>query len=445
MAVNDQHHDQPALRSDRNFLMFWAGQALSQFGVQLGAIAMPVLAVSLLSATEWDLGVLNASQYLAFLLLGLPAGAWVDRWRKRQVMIWADLLRVACMFSIPVLWYLDVLEIWHLWVIAAIVGCATVFFDVGYQSYIPSLVHREQISEANAKLEGLGQVSRLAGPAAGGALLHVISAPLLFLGQGLGFLVSVLCIWATKDHEPDPQPRKRHLLTEIGEGLRYVVRHRLIGTITWTTMIMNFFSTLIFTLLPILVLERLSLNATQLGLMYSLGAVGGLAGASITPWVSRVLGEGPSLIVASLATAVPMIGFPLSTRAASGLGSFIILAATMFLMTAGVLVFNIIQVSMRQRICPPRLLGRMNASIRFLVWGVMPMAALLSGWLGTSLGLVPTLWIGMVGCTIAVIPLLLSPLPRLHVLPSEPEEEAEPGGDSENVADVDTAGAQAPE
>ncbi|GAA4371924.1 MFS transporter [Paeniglutamicibacter cryotolerans] len=445
MAVNEHHAAQPGLRSDRNFLMFWAGQALSQFGVQLGAIAMPVLAVALLSATEWDLGVLNASQYLAFLLLGLPAGAWVDHWRKRQVMIWADLLRVACMFSIPVLWYLDVLAIWHLWVIAAIVGCATVFFDVGYQSYIPSLVRREQISEANAKLEGLGQVSRLAGPAAGGALLHVVSAPLLFLGQGLGFLISVICIWATKDHEPAPQPRKRHLLAEISEGLGYVVRHRLIGSITWATMIMNFFSTLIFTLLPILVLDRLSLNATQFGLMYSFGAVGGLAAASVTPWIARVLGEGPSLVVSSLAIAVPMAGFPLSTRASTGGGSFAILAATMFLMTAGVLVFNIIQVSMRQRVCPPRLLGRMNASIRFLVWGVMPGAALFAGWLGTSLGLVPTFWIGMVGCTLAVVPLLLSPLPRLRVLPNESEEIAESEGGQQIPADEERAGAQAPE
>lgn len=395
---------------------------MSQFGVQLGAIAMPVLAVLLLSATEWDLGILNASQYLAFLLLGLPAGAWVDHWRKRQVMIWADLVRVACMLAIPALWYLHLLQIWHLWVIAGIVGCATVFFDVGYQSFIPALVKRDQISEANAKLEGLGQVSRLAGPAAGGALLHVISAPMLFLGQGLGFLVSVFCIWATRDNEPPPQPRERHLLAEIGEGLRYVVRHRLISTITWTTMIMNFFSTIIFTLLPILVLDRLSLSTTEFGLIYSCGAIGGLAAAAVTPWVARVLGEGPSLLVSSLTTAVPMIGFPLATRAGSELGSFVILAVTMFLMTAGVLVFNIIQVSMRQRICPPRLLGRMNASIRFLVWGVMPVAALLSGWLGTELGLVPALWIGMAGCTLAALPLLASKLATLRVLPSEPDE-----------------------
>lgn len=423
MARSKEPERGSGLLSDGNFLKFWAGQALSQFGVQLGAIAMPVLAVTLLSATEWDLGVLNASQYLAFLLLGLPAGAWVDHWRKRRVMIWADLLRVLCMFTIPLLWYLNVLAIWHLWVIAAIVGCATVFFDIGYQSFIPSLVRREQISEANAKLEGLGQVSRLAGPAAGGALLTVISAPLLFLGQGLGFLISVFCIWATRDHEPAPQPERRHLIVEIKEGLGYVVRHRLIGPITWSTMILNFFSTLIFTLLPILVLDRLSLSATQFGLMYSCGAIGGLAAAAVTPWVARRLGEGPALVVSGLAISVPMIGFPLATRAATVMGSFIILAATMFLMTAGVLIFNIIQVSMRQRICPPRLLGRMNASIRFLVWGVMPAAALLAGLLGTTIGLVPTLWIGLLGCAGAVVPLLFSPLPRLRVLPSEPEDD----------------------
>lgn len=410
------------LRRSGNFLVFWLGQTLSQFGAQLGAVAMPVLAVSLLQATEWEVGVLNAANTIAFLVVGLPVGAWVDRFFKRRIMIRADLVRMAAMLAIPLLWYQDLLQVWHLWIIAAIVGIANVFFDVSYQSYIPSLVHREQISEANAKLETTGQISRLAGPAAGGGLLVLVAAPVLFIGQAIGYLVSALCLTRVKDEE---RPAERRpgvgLVEEIREGLGYVVRHPLIGPIAATTGIINFFSTIIFTLLPILALRTLSLNTVELGLIYSAGAIGGLLAASLTPWVASKLGEGPSLVAGTLLTAGGMAGFPLSILVGGLRPSFAVLAGSMFVMTIGVLLYNIIQVSMRQKICPPRLLGRMNASIRFIVWGVMPVASLLAGFLGTALGIDAALWIGVAGSLAGVAPLLLSPLSRMRSLPHEQE------------------------
>ncbi|HXD28359.1 MAG TPA: MFS transporter [Arthrobacter sp.] len=417
-----------SLRKDMNFLVFWLGQTLSQFGAQLGAVAMPVLAVSLLQADEWEVGVLNAANTVAFLVVGLPVGAWVDRFFKRRIMIRADVVRMAAMMAIPLLWYEGLLQIWHLWIIAAIIGVANVFFDVSYQSYIPALVDRDQISEANAKLETTGQVSRLAGPAVGGGLLVAMAAPLLFIGQAIGYLVSALCLGRVRD---DERPATRRpgvgLAAEIREGLGYVLRHRLIGPLAATTGTINFFSTIIFTLLPILALRTLSLNTVELGLIYSAGAVGGLLAASLTPWVGGRLGEGPSLVVGTLLTAAGMAGFPLSILAGGLRPSFAVLAASMFVMTVGVLIYNIIQVSMRQRICPPRLLGRMNASIRFIVWGVMPVASLLAGVLGQGLGIAPTLWMGVAGCLSGVLPLLLSPLPALRELPVEQEHDGETG------------------
>ncbi|WP_417216250.1 MFS transporter [Arthrobacter sp.] len=410
------------LRRDLNFLVFWLGQTLSQFGAQLGAVAMPVLAVSLLQATEWEVGVLNAANTVAFLVVGLPVGAWVDRFIKRRIMIRADLVRMLAMLVIPLLWYQDLLQIWHLWIIAAVIGIANVFFDVSYQSYIPALVEREQISEANAKLETTGQVSRLAGPALGGGLLVVLAAPLLFIGQAIGYLVSALCLTRVRDDEiPATRVAGTGLVAEIREGMAYVVRHPLIGPIAATTGTINFFSTIIFTLLPILALRTLSLNTVELGLVYSAGAVGGLIAASLTPWVSGKMGEGPSLVLGTLLTAGGMAGFPLSILAGGLRPSFAILAASMFVMTVGVLIYNIIQVSMRQTICPPRLLGRMNASIRFIVWGVMPVASLLAGFLGTALGISAALWIGVAGSLAGVLPLLLSPVARMRSLPSTQE------------------------
>lgn len=414
----------PLLR-DANFLVFWLGQTLSQLGAQLGAVAMPVLAVVMLQATEWEVGVLNAANTAAFLLVGLPVGAWVDRWMKRRVMIRADLARVVAMLAIPALYFTGVMEMWHLWIIAAAIGVANVFFDVSYQSYIPSLVDRDDISGANAKLEATGQVSRLAGPAIGGGLLTITTAPILFIGEAVGYLVSAVCLWRVRDHEvPAPEVEQRNLIAEIREGMSYVVHHPLIGRIALTTAITNFFSTIVFTLLPILVLRTLGLETYQLGLIYSVGAVGGLLAASVTPQVAKLVGEGTSLPLSSLLTAVGMAGFPLSTFVDGELAAFLVLAASMFVMTVGVLIYNIIQVSMRQRICPPRLLGRMNASIRFLVWGVLPFAALLAGFLGERAGLVAALWVGVAGSALAVLPLVFSPLATMRTLPEEVEHDA---------------------
>jgi hypothetical protein len=409
---------------DRNFGQFRAGQTLSQLGAQTGAVVLPVLAVSLLSAGDLEIGVLKAAQSLAFLVVGLPAGAWVDHWLKRRVMISADLVRFAVTLAIPLLWYLGILQMWHLWACAALLGTAAVFFDVAYQSAIPLLVASRSIADANARLEATGQASRLVGPALGGWLLHLVLAPALFLGQAAGYLASAACLWNVRDREQPKEPCERgRLWPEIREGLAYVLRHRLIKHIAAATAIMNFFSTIVFTLMPVLVLRTLGLEPAHLGMVYSAGAVGGLLSAAATPYLARLLGEGTALPISTALTGIAMAGFPLSTLAPGPLSAFAALAGSMFVLTVGVLVFNIIQVSMRQRVCPPGLLGRANASIRFLVWGVVPPAALLAGVLGERLGTVPALWIGVAGCVAAALPLVFSPLARMRVLPDGPEED----------------------
>ncbi|GER21788.1 MFS transporter [Zafaria cholistanensis] len=409
---------------DRNFGLFWAGQTLGQLGVQTGAVLLPVLAVSLLSAGDLEVGVLKAAQSLAFLVVGLPAGAWVDHWLKRGVMIRADLARFAITLAIPLLWYLGILQMWHLWACAALLGIATVFFDVAYQSAVPLLVDSRSVAQANARLEATGQASRLVGPALGGWLLHLVLAPVLFIGQAAGYLASAACLWGVRDREQPKAPCVRgRLWPEIREGLAYVVRHRLIKHIVAATAIMNFFSTIVFTLMPVLVLRTLGLDPAHLGMAYSAGAVGGLLAAAATPYLARRIGEGTVLPISTALTGTAMAGFPLSVLAPGPLPAFAVLAGSMFALTAGVLVYNILQVSLRQRICPPGLLGRANASIRFLVWGVVPPAALLAGVLGERLGTVPALWIGVAGSVAAALPLVFSPLARMRVLPDGPEED----------------------
>ncbi len=409
-----------SLWRDRNFTTFWSGQAVSQFGAQLGQLAFPVLAVTLLGASEFEVGALNAAGLAAFLLIGLPAGAWVDRWLKRRTMIVADLVRTAAMATVPILWWAGILQIWHLYAVSAVVGAATVFFDVSYQSYVPVLVDAPKVPQANSKLEATSQIARIGGPAAGGALLAIVSAPVLFVGEAMGYLLSAIFLFRTRDAErPVPANDRQPLTSEIKEGLVFVVRHPLISRIVACTGGVNFFTTIAFTLMPVLVLRELELGPEGMGLIMAVGAVGGLIGAIAAPRFAAWIGEGTVIPLASMISSLFLLLIPLCVLAPERWMSLVMLIVSEFGFAFGVLVYNIMQLSMRQRVCPPRLLGRMNASIRFVVWGVMPIAALASGLLAENFGLVPTLWIGLGGSIVFVAPVVFSPLWGMRRLPDE--------------------------
>lgn len=414
-----------SLWRDGNFTAFWTAQALSQLGSQLGQLAFPVLAVTLLGATEFEVGVLNAAGLAAFLVVGLPAGAWVDRWLKRRTMIVADLVRMAAMSAVPLLWWAGSLEMWHLYLVSAVVGVATVFFDVSYQSFVPLLVASGKVAEANGKLEATAQVARIGGPAAGGALLTVVSAPLLFIGESIGYLLSAVFLARTRDQEQRvPAEGRNSLAAEIKEGLGFVVRHPLISRVVLCTGGMNFAGMIVFTLLPLLVLRELGLGPQGMGIIMSVGAAGGLLGAVAGPWLAGRIGEGRIIPAGALFSSLSLALVPVAAMQDDPAVALSLLAASEFGTTLGALVYNVMQVTMRQRVCPPRLLGRMNASIRFVVWGVMPVAALAGGYLGEHLGLVPAMWLGVAGSLAAVGPVLFSPLPGMRKLPDTVEAES---------------------
>lgn len=423
--------DIPILRN-RNFLWLWGGEAISQFGAQFTYIALPVLAVSLLGATEWEVGVLGAAQTLAFLVVSLPAGAWIDRMLKRRVMIVADLVRAVALAAVPALWFAGALEVWHLFVFGIVFGVARVFFDVSYQSYLPILLPGTQVGSGNSKLEATTQIASIGGPGLAGALLTVLAAPVILLADAVSYLLSAFAIWRIRDQERLPDPTARlPLAKEIGAGLRFVFGHPLIRRITATTGTANFFSTIAVTLEAVLILRVLDLGPASLGLILGVGSAGGLLGAIATPWITKRIGEGTAVSLSALAMGLGVAAFPLAGMLPSV--ALPILIAGMFLESFLVLVYNITQVTMRQRLTPPHLLGRMNASIRFVVWGVMPIGALISGVLGSTIGVVPTMWIGTIGTTFAAGWVLFSPLTRMKVLPTGLE--ADQSVDIDEVAD----------
>lgn len=416
-SVQSERQELPeSLWRDRNFLTMWSGQTLSQFGSQIADLAIPVLAVLLLHVDELQMGLLNAAGVAAFLVVGLPAGAWIDRMRKRRVMIWADIVRAVALAAIPVLWMLDLLHIWQLYVVALVIGVATVFFDISYQSIIPSLVRPKQIAQANGKLESTQQLAGLAGPAVGGGLISLVTAPIAILTTVGTYLASAVALILTRDNEePHHKADRRPLGREIGEGLRWVFGNPLLRRIVGTTGVSNLFNTLSFTLLPLFILRDLGLSPASMGLIFSLAAVGGLAGATATPYIVRRIGEARAIPVGALGFCIMAFLIPLAAMVPSF--AFALLVAQGFLGSFSVLLYNITQVTFRQRITPPRLLGRMNASVRFCVWGVMPIGALAAGFLGAWLGLVPTLWIGAIGQMLSVLFVVIGPFWAMRTLP----------------------------
>jgi len=414
-----------SLWRDRNFLTMWSGQALAQFGSQITELAIPVLAVLLLNATEFEIGVLNAAGVAAFLVIGLPAGAWIDRMRKRHVMIAADAVRAVALALLPILWMLDALQMWHVVLVALVMGVATVFFDVSYQSIIPSLVRPSQIAEANGKLQSTYELANIAGPGIGGWLIGILTAPLAIVATVFTYLASLIALVFTRDFEERRAPEDRApILHEIWEGLRFVFTEKLLRRIVGTTGTSNFFNTISMTMLPIFILRELGFTVQAMGVIISLGAIGGLLGAIATPHIVRRIGEARAIPVSAIAFSVAGLFLPVAALVPAV--AFPLLVAQFFIASFTVLLYNITQVTFRQRITPPRLLGRMNASVRFVVWGVMPIAALLSGVLGTWLGVVTTMWIGAIGQLFSALFVVVGPFWAMRELPDVHETDAAP-------------------
>ena len=413
-----------SLWRDGNFLTMWGGQTFSQFGAQITELAIPVLAVLVLNATEFEVGLLNAANVAAFLVVGLPAGAWIDRMRKRHVMIWADAVRAVALAAVPLLWLTGTLQIWHLIVVALIMGVATVFFDVSYQSIIPSLVRPRQIAEANGKLQSTYELANIAGPGIGGWLIGILAAPLAIFITVFTYVASLIALLFTRDHEVRRAPEDHQpILKEIGEGLRWVFGNPLLRRIVATTGFSNLFSTISYTLLPIYLLRVLELTPAQMGVIFSLGAVGGLVGAIATPRIVKRFGEARTVPISAIGFSLAPVLLPVATLVPQI--AFPFLVVQFFIMSFTVLLYNITQVTFRQRITPPRLLGRMNASIRFCVWGVMPIGALLAGALGTWIGVVPTLWLAAGLELLAGLFVIIGPFWTMRDLPDAGPADAE--------------------
>ena len=397
---------------------------------------MPFVAIPILHATSSELGILQAASTAPFLIFGLLVGVWADRHRRRPIMVVANIGRFILLGSIPVAFLAGRLSLPLLYLVSFLIGVLTVFFDVAYQAYLPSLVQRDQLVEANSKLEASRATATVAGPGIAGFVVGIVTAPFAIALDALSFLGSALSL--SKIHQQEEMTARTHnpsMLSEIREGLAVVFSDRRLRSIAGSTATSNFFSSAIAPVATLYLVDPelaasnlgLGLDSLVFGLIFAVGSVGGLIGALLAGRLAARVGVGYAIIGSMLISGIGLFSFYLATPALAipllvvgGTAltlSVLVLMIGQFATFLSAVVYNINQVSLRQAIVPLRLQGRMNATMRFLVWGTLPFGALVGGILGVIIGIRPTILIMAVGGSLAFLWVLLSPVRSLKEVP----------------------------
>jgi MFS family permease len=391
----------------RDFLSLWGAETISQFGSQVSFLALPLVAILALDESAFEVAALTSVTFLPFLLFTLPAGVWVDRLRRRPILVLGDLGRAAALLSVPLAHWADALTIWQLYAVGFVTGTCTVFFDVAYQSYVPSLVGREHLVEANSKLEVSRAAANIGGPGLAGGIVSLLTAPVAVLADAISFVVSALLLGNIRATEQaPPREERRSLRAELGEGLRYVFTHAYQRGMVAAVAISNFFGQVVFSILLVYAVRELGLTAATIGIALAIGNIGTLVSALTARRIGDRLGAGRTILLASFlfGPGTLLIAFAPADYAVPSI------VAAMMVIGFGGILYNVTAISLIQAITPDRLLGRANASRRFVVWGVVPLGGLAGGGLASAIGLRETMVVGAIGGLLTIVPLLLSPV-----------------------------------
>ncbi|MGW6144886.1 MFS transporter [Streptomyces sp. NPDC055140] len=414
----------PSILRRREFLLLWGGQTVSEMGSQITVLALPLVAVVLLDASAFQVGLLAAAETSAYLLVALPAGALVDRVAKRRLMIWCDLALFVVIGSVPFAHAVGALTLAQLYLVALVSSVLSAFFSVAYQAYLPVLLDRDQLMDGNGKLAASRSVAQIAGPSTGAGLVTLVGAPGAMAADALSFALSACSLMAIRTREPRrPQAetgRRPTMRRQIREGLDYVVRDPILRNSVAFNGTANFFVIMVETLGPVFLIRTLHLRPDLVGLLLALGAVGGVAGGVAARYLARKFGSARISWIAMTALSLPGLLIPLA-----GSGWWVLLFGIGWISwTFSSTVASISLTSYRQAACPPDMLGRVSAAARWITWGTLPLGGLAGGALATALGVRTTLWIAVVGGCCAGLWLLFSPLRGLRDIPlGNPEPE----------------------
>jgi MFS family permease len=402
---------------DPNFLRFWFGETVSLFGSHISYLALPLTAAITLGATPTQMGFLNAAKFAPFLIITLFAGVWVDHRTRRPILIWTNIGRGLLIGLIPLLaWFGRLRMEWMYWIVF-LAGILTVFFELAYQAFFPVLVRRDQIMEGNSKLQASASVAEIGGPGIAGYLVALMTAPFAILLDALSFLISAVSLLFVRVEEAPSQHvvESRDLMGEIREGIEVVFGNPYLRAIAGEAATYNLFWQVMETVFVLYVTRELNLGPKLLGMIVATGSIGALIGAMIAAPLAQRIGVGKAILSAMLVgCALPLL-IPLTKPGSQ----FVIVLPVIayFLGGIGVAVSNVHVVSLRQSITPDHLLGRMTASYRMVIFGTLPLGALLGGFLGEAIGLRLTLLVGALGLVSALFWVIFSPLRNLQKLP----------------------------
>ena len=435
----------PSLWRHGDFRKLWTAATVSVLGSQVTLIAVPYIALTMLHASVFQVSLLAAVEMLPFLLLTLPAGAWLDRVRRRPVLIAADFGRGAVLLSIPVAYVAGVMSIWQLFIVAFVTGTFSAFFDVADQSFLPALIDREDLVDGNARLQVSYSVAQIGGPTLAGNLIQIVAAPLAIVADALSFFISGGLIGLIRKREDKPDRmldaagRPTSLRAEISSGLRYVLGNRYLRSIAGCTGTSNLFGAALFGVFPVLIWRELNLPPAFYGTVIGLASFGFLAGAALSSRLPRRLGLGPTIVVSA---ALSSPAFLLLTLTPARLEwAAVTLFAGWSVLGFTQVVYNVAQISLRQSITPLAMQSRMNATMRFIVWGTIPIGSLMGGLLATLLPVRVALVIVALGSFASVPWVLFSPLRSLREMPEEEGADGAGGADAaERIDGADRTG-----
>jgi MFS family permease len=449
-----------------NYRKLWTAATVSLFGTQVSQLAIPFIAAVLLKASAGEVGLLTTIEFLPFLLFTLPAGVWVDRFPKKRILVLGDLGRAAMLVSIPIAYGLGGLTIWQLYIVGFVNGVMTVFFDVADQSYLPAILERDELIEGNSKLQISQSSAQILGQPFGGGIVALLSAPVAILIDAVSYVGSAALILSIRDRlgrtggpsgvdpatlataatattelatelatgptsegstaaeasaveraadEGNPVTPGGGMRQQIQDGLRFILGHEYLGNIAATTATSNLFGNIGMAIFPVYAYQVLLLTPQAVGTIGGLAGAGVLLGALIASRVQARLGIGRTIILTAASFGPLNLLLPLSTPETA----FWFISVAFFFASITNVLYNISQVSLRQAITPEHFLGRMNATMRFLVWGTIPIGSLIGAGLSEVVGVRTTIWISAILGFLPVLPVLFSKVRSLQTIPSE--------------------------
>ncbi|MGW4967646.1 MFS transporter [Nonomuraea sp. NPDC004186] len=420
------------------FWRWWTAGTTSAVGSAMGAVALPLTALTVLDASALEMGMIAAAGYVAWIVIGLPAGVMVQRLPMRRVQVGADLARAAAVISIPLAWWLDRLTVAQLVIVALVISFADVIFDVANSTFLPSIVGKEQLQSRNSLTSGTQATTQLGGPSVGGVIVQVLGAVPTLLVDAASYLVSALLLRTLPERRSETPERWPPVRAMIREGWRFVVHHPVMGPCMWAATAANTVCGAQHALYALYLVRELHAEPGLVGLLLAADGVGTLIGAALTNHITARLGTARALIVAGFVSLAGALAVPLGT----GWQAFVAFAVGNVVFSAGVVVFSVVTRTYRQIASPPDLLPRVMATVRFVSWGAIPIGGLIAGAVAGVLSGRVTLMIFVVAAACMPLVLLASPIRHLRNLTDYQQRDdstGSPTASSELAADAEPA------